>query len=147
MCSVRSILIRQARARRTRSSERRTSSRAKTTGSRSRGMVAYGSIRRTRLIDGESSAGKWGAKLIEEYRSGRCTAAVLLVNAVTDAGWFQPLFDFPICFTDHRIEFYTPTGQPRSPVSGNAFVYFGDHVKDFARAFAELGRTMKAVES
>ena len=99
------------------------------------------------LIDGESSAGKWGAKLIEEYRAGRCTAAVLLVNAVTDAGWFQPLFDFPICFTDHRIEFYTPTGQPRSPVSGNAFVYFGDHTKDFARAFAELGRTMKAVES
>lgn len=97
------------------------------------------------LIDGESSAGKWGAKLIEEYRSGRCSAAVLLVNAVTDAGWFQPLFDFPICFTDHRIEFYTPSGQPRSPVSGNAFVYFGEHVKDFARAFEEIGRTVAAV--
>ncbi len=97
------------------------------------------------LIDGESSAGKWGAKLIEEYRAGRCTAAVLLVNAVTDARWFQPFFDFPICFTYHRIEFYTPSGQPRSPVSGNAFVYFGEHVKDFARAFDEIGRTVMAV--
>jgi phage N-6-adenine-methyltransferase len=94
------------------------------------------------LIDGRSSAGAWGAKLVVEYTEKRVDAAILLVNAVTDAGWFQPFWDYPICFTDHRIEFYTPNGLRRSPVSGNAFVYFGRAPKRFADAFAEFGATM-----
>jgi hypothetical protein len=94
------------------------------------------------LVDGESSAGLWGVKLIEEWEAKRVEAAVLLVNATTDAKWFQPFWRFAICFTDHRIEFYTPNGQPRSPVAGNAFVYLGDRPKDFARAFDEFGVTV-----
>jgi phage N-6-adenine-methyltransferase len=95
------------------------------------------------LINGRrSSAGAWGAKLVVEYTEKRVDAAILLVNAVTDAGWFQPFWDYPICFTDHRIEFYTPNGLPRSPVSGNAFVYLGHAPKRFADAFAEFGPTM-----
>lgn len=95
--------------------------------------------------DGKSAAGVWGAKLIEEHRARRTTAGVLLVNAVTDRNWFQQFWDFPICFTDHRIEFYTPTGQPKQPVSGNAFVYCGRAVERFAKAFAEIGVTVARV--
>ena len=88
---------------------------------------------------GESIAGRWARKLIDEYRAGHTTAAILLVNAVTDREWFQPLWDFPICFTDHRIAFDAPAGEPVSPVSGNAFVYFGDELSAFVDHFSEHG--------
>ena len=88
---------------------------------------------------GEEGTDRWVEKTVAEYVAKRTRAAVLLVNAVTDRKWFAPLFEFPICFTDHRIEFYTPTGHPRSPVSGNAFVYLGPHVARFADVFRAFG--------
>lgn len=87
----------------------------------------------------QSNTGIWAEKLIAEYRANRVSAAVLLVNAVTDRSWFQQLWDFPLCFTDHRIEFYTPTGTPKQPISGNAFVYFGGEPERFAAAFQDIG--------
>lgn len=89
--------------------------------------------------DKQSNTGIWAEKLITEFRSGRVEAAVLLVNAVTDRTWFQQLWDFPICFTDHRIEFYTPNGTPKQPISGNAFIYFGGDPASFAYAFSDIG--------
>jgi hypothetical protein len=56
--------------------------------------------------DNESNQERWSQKLIEEYTCGNIAEAILLVNAVTDRKWFQPLYQFPICFTDHRIRFY-----------------------------------------
>jgi hypothetical protein len=97
-------------------------------------------------IDGVSSAGVWGKYLIDQHRIGNTKQAVLLVNAVTDRSWFQQFWDFPICFTDHRIEFYTPNGQPRSPVSGNAFVYLGDKITRFAEIFNEFGAVVMRVK-
>jgi ParB family chromosome partitioning protein len=88
---------------------------------------------------GEEGTDRWTEKLIAEHASGTTSRALLLVNAVTDRKWFAPLFAFPICFTDHRIAFRTPAGQPRSPVSGNAFVYFGKDAPLFARRFSEFG--------
>src|SRR5262249_44077676 len=74
---------------------------------------------------GDEGTGAWVEKMIAEYLAGRMKEGVLLVNAVTDRKWFQPLFDYPICFTNHRIKFNTPYDTPESPVSGNVFVYFG----------------------
>jgi phage N-6-adenine-methyltransferase len=88
---------------------------------------------------GEEGTDRWVIKLIEEYTAGRTAAAILLVNAVTDRKWFAPLFEQAICFTDHRIEFYTPEGEPQSPVSGNAFVYFGSERKAFKEHFTKFG--------
>lgn len=88
---------------------------------------------------GGSVAGVWVARLVDAYRSGQVTAAVLLVNAVTDRKWFQPLWDFPVCFTDHRIKFNTPNGTPDSPIAGSAIVYFGEDVTGFVRAFSPFG--------
>ncbi len=87
----------------------------------------------------------WISKLLEEFSAHRMTSGILLVNATTEGGWFQPLWDFPICFTDHRIEFYTPSGTPRSPVSGNAFVYFGADVQAFKREFSQWGPVVRRV--
>jgi phage N-6-adenine-methyltransferase len=95
--------------------------------------------------DGTTGTGDWATKMVEEFRAGHFKSGVLLVNAVTDRKWFRQLFDYAICFTDHRIEFYTPSGQPKSPISGNAFIYFGGARKRFAAAFAPFGATVEAV--
>ena len=88
---------------------------------------------------GESNQATWSARLIEEYRAGRVTEAVLLVNAVTDRVWFAPLWDFTICFTDHRIRFYDESGEAGSPTHGNALIYFGEHKDRFVDAFKGFG--------
>lgn len=88
---------------------------------------------------GESNAGKWTRHLIEQYRKGNTAEAILLVNAFTESGWFKPLFDFPICFTDHRIKFYRPGAEANQPAHGSAFVYLGKDIDGFARVFSEFG--------
>jgi len=94
---------------------------------------------------GESNQGIWSARLIEQYRTGFVTAAVMLVNAVTDRTWFAPLWDFPICFTDHRIRFYDEDGEAGSPTHGNALVYLGEHKQLFAEEFHQFGPVVMQV--
>lgn len=84
----------------------------------------------------------WSEKLVAEYKSGNVREAILLVNAVTDTKWFQPLWDYPICFTDHRIKFYTVEANKTSPVRGSAIVYFGDNPLLFAKNFKQFGKVV-----
>jgi ParB family chromosome partitioning protein len=88
---------------------------------------------------GEDGTGQWVDKLVLEHQDGRTTAAILLVNAVTDRKWFAPLFDHVICFTNHRIKFYVTDDVPDSPPSGNALVYFGKERKKFQEHFEQFG--------
>lgn len=91
------------------------------------------------VTNGESNAGVWARKLITEYAAGNVTEAVLLVNANTERKWFAPLWDFPICFTNHRIQFYTPEGVGAQPVDGNALVYLGPNLRRFIDEFSAFG--------
>lgn len=95
-----------------------------------------------------SNQGRWSAKLIESYRAGDVTTAVLCVNALTSAPWFQALWDFPICFTDHRVTFDQPAEAEKrdAPMNGTAFVYLGPDVEAFARVFSEIGAVVQRVE-
>lgn len=89
--------------------------------------------------DGESNQSAWTKRLLQQYREGCTTEAVLLVNAVTDRGWFQPLWQFPICFVSQRIRFYnteTPAGQP---THGSVLVYLGDNKERFVDIFSQFG--------
>lgn len=82
----------------------------------------------------------WSSRLVEQFEAGITEQAVLLVNAVTDRTWFQPLFRFPICFTDHRIRFYNadkPDGG--QPTIGNALIYLGPDVERFIDIFSRFG--------
>lgn len=81
----------------------------------------------------------WSGKLIEEYEAGRVTEAVLLVNAVTDTKWFQRLWNYTICFVDHRISFDKPGGGQDRPTHGNVFVYFGPNYQRFINIFNQFG--------
>lgn len=96
--------------------------------------------------DGISNQERWSHRLIAQYKAGITTEAILLVNAVTDRAWFQPLWDFPICFTDHRVPFYRPGGQPGAqPVIGSAFIYFGNNPTGFANVFRRFGAVVMSV--
>ncbi|MBA3735169.1 MAG: DUF3102 domain-containing protein [Actinobacteria bacterium] len=70
--------------------------------------------------------------------------AVLLVNAYsTETRWFQPLFDWPICFVTPRIPFKRPDGSGGSPAFASAFAYIGPRRSDFARHFSRIGAVVE----
>ncbi|MDD5502444.1 MAG: DNA N-6-adenine-methyltransferase [Candidatus Thermoplasmatota archaeon] len=80
------------------------------------------------------------ARLIEQYQTGITTEAILLVNAnSTDTKWFQPLWEYILCFTDHRINFICPDGEKSGSTHGSVFIYFGPNQKKFANAFSRFG--------
>jgi ParB family chromosome partitioning protein len=84
-------------------------------------------------------AGRFVAKLLEEHHAARVPAAILLLSAhATDTSWFQPLFEYTLCFTDHRIDFYGPMGGGNS-THGSVFVYVGPEWERFAERFAAFG--------
>lgn len=88
----------------------------------------------------ESNQARWSRRLVESYRAGQVTQAVLLVNATPSNRWFTPLWDFPICFTDHRIRFLLPSGKPaNAPTHSNALIYFGQNNARFRAIFSRFG--------
>ena len=90
-----------------------------------------------------SGAGVWIENLINEFQSGNVTEAIVLVNSSTGDKWFQQLFDYPICFVNHRIKFYQPSGDKIQPTKSNVFVYFGTNLRKFKKVFGEIGRIYK----
>jgi hypothetical protein len=92
---------------------------------------------------GKSNAGRWIDKLLREYDAGRVDQAILLVNAQTAEQWFKPLWRFPLCFTDHRIKFVSPTGVRSQPTHGNVFVFVGVDDALFKRVFAQFGAVVR----
>lgn len=87
-----------------------------------------------------SNQQRWAWRLIEQYEAGITTEAVLLVTAATSERWFQPLWNYPICFTAHRIAFVNEHGEKvRGNTKGGAFVYMGPQGERFCELFAEFG--------
>lgn len=90
--------------------------------------------------------GLFATKLVEEHAAGRVTAAVLLINAYGfDSGWFQPLWDHPLCFTDHRITFTSPQRGTGGPANANLFAYLGPAEGRFAEVFSGFGAIVRRV--
>ena len=91
--------------------------------------------------------GLFANKLVEEYAAGRVSAAILLINAYGfDSDWFQPLWDYPICFTNHRIEFWSPQRNSGGSANANLFIYLGPDRHLFIAKFSEFGRIVQAVD-
>jgi hypothetical protein len=90
--------------------------------------------------------GLFTTKLVEEHAAGRVSAAVLLINAYGfDSGWFQPLWNHLLCFTDHRIIFTSPQRGTGGPANANLFVYLGPDAQRFAEVFSEFGAIVRRV--
>lgn len=95
----------------------------------------------------DSNLLSWISKLCLEYQEQRVKQAILLTPNWTERKWFQKLWNFPICFTDHRIEFidgivYMQTGKSvllTNPEGGSCFTYFGSNELDFYFEFKKYG--------
>jgi ParB-like chromosome segregation protein Spo0J len=82
---------------------------------------------------------KFVAKAISEYEAGHLTEAILLLNShVTDSKWFKPLFQYVLCFTDHRSRFWNAEGIGGA-AHGSVFVYFGKRKDAFEKQFSQFG--------
>jgi ParB family chromosome partitioning protein len=94
----------------------------------------YGTIR------GKSNQAIWSSRLISQYEQGITEEAILLVNAATSEKWFQPLYDYLICFPVGRLKFATPErSDATSPTHASALVYFGVAKKQFVEVFNQFG--------
>ena len=89
-------------------------------------------------------SGLFATKLVEEYEAKRVTAAIFLINAYGfDSDWFQPLWEFTMCFTDHRVKFYSPQRESGGPANGNLFVYLGPKPERFREVFGLYGAIVR----
>jgi hypothetical protein len=88
---------------------------------------------------GGNSMQHWMGKLQTELALGRCTEAVILVPARTEARWFQRLWQADaLCFTRGRIAFIG--GKRSGNVIGTCLGYWGPHATAFAEQFAAVGQ-------
>jgi ParB family chromosome partitioning protein len=87
---------------------------------------------------------RFAFKLLAELWARHTTEAIVLVNAQTDAEWFQRLRDAAAadCFTNRRIRFLDADGRRLGapPMTGQAFLYFGPTPERFTEHFAAFGR-------
>jgi DNA N-6-adenine-methyltransferase (Dam) len=104
----------------------------------------YGRVWMNPPFGRDGQAGRWANALIEEYESGHVSAAIMLLNGRNfDHVWFRDLWDFPICFTDHRARLRNPRRRPSErPSMGAVFVYLGPHPVRFAEEFSRFGPAM-----
>lgn len=90
--------------------------------------------------------GKFIDKLLEELGSGHTRAAIVLVNAQTDAAWFQRalLRATAVAFPSKRIRFLRPNGKPseHGPLQGQVFFYIGPDPHGFAAVFDQFGAVL-----
>lgn len=85
-------------------------------------------------------------QLLKFYDSGDVRQAILLVNAnVTETNWFAPLWDYIVCFTNHRINFLN-TDDKSGSTHGSCFVYLGDRKTAFIQEFKQFGVVVKRVD-
>lgn len=86
-------------------------------------------------------AGQFIQRLVLEYQGDAIESAIALVNAhCTDTEWFQDLWPYPLCFTDHRIDFNS-NGREKKTTSthGSVFAYLGEDVAAFKLQFEKFG--------
>ncbi len=90
---------------------------------------------------------RFAEKLLEESDSGRVQTAIVLVNNATETQWFQSLLQraAAVCFVRGRIKFLGVDLQPRkSPLQGQALLYFGGRPNRFTKTFLAFGSCLNA---
>ena len=90
--------------------------------------------------------GKFTGKFAAHVEAGDITAGIVLVNNATETAWFQALSDCcaAVCFPRSRISYISPDGESKSPLQGQAFLYFGPDVEKFNAEFERIGNVFYA---
>lgn len=89
--------------------------------------------------------GKFCGRLVADYRTGKVSAAVVLVNNATETAWFQSLTRAAsaLCFPKGRIRFWYPDRPSFTPLQGQAFVYLGPDAGSFVDEFRGFGAVVR----
>jgi hypothetical protein len=90
---------------------------------------------------GDGTVEQFAVKLLLELEQGRATQAVFLVNNCTETKWFQTLVCHAtaVCFPCGRISFWSPERPSKTPLQGQAILYFGNNAKRFKGVFSCIG--------
>lgn len=103
---------------------------------------------------GKSNQGIWTRRILADYEQGHIEQAIILTNAATDTRWFHALFVHPICFTEGRINYFSPIHKTDTACSrpergtnthGSAFTYLGPHTARFIETFRQFGTIVQCV--
>ncbi len=86
-------------------------------------------------------------KVTQEYQQGQINQAIILVTTDTDARWFQLLWEYPLCFVDHKVIFHRPGRSNEGQFFGTCFVYLGPHEQKFIDTFSKFGTIAKRVST
>lgn len=80
-------------------------------------------------------------KLCAEYVNDNVEEACLLVNNATETAWFQHTASIAnaVCFHAGRISYWHPDRTSKTPLQGQAILYFGPNTDQFTRVFQRLG--------
>ena len=84
---------------------------------------------------GRSHNKSWSDKIRSEAKRG--VEVIALSPASVGAKWFQPYFDYTICFVSGRLQF---VGAPTGADFDCAVIYLGERNDEFRDAFKSLGR-------
>lgn len=92
---------------------------------------------------GDGTVEEFAVKLLLELDAGRATQAIFLVNNCTETKWFQTLICHAaaVCFPCGRISFWSPGRASKTPLQGQAVLYFGANARRFKRVFSGIGFT------
>lgn len=80
---------------------------------------------------------QWVDRLVQAYEGEEIDAAIALLPARIDTNWFQPLWDYALCFVKGRLRF---SGAENSAPFPSVVVYLGPDVELFKETFAAIGR-------
>ena len=80
-------------------------------------------------------------KMVAEIEAARVTAAIVLTHSYTSSSWFHEIGPLTqaLCFTEGRIAFTDPDGDPCKPTQGQVFFYYGPDVETFETVFSAFG--------
>src|SRR6266700_6040977 len=88
-------------------------------------------------------------KCLDAYTCGDVEQAIILATTEVNAKWFYPLWQYPLCIPDHRVNFIVPEQQKNkySQMFGTCFAYLGPNMDTFVEVFSEFGRIVQAIDT
>jgi hypothetical protein len=88
-------------------------------------------------------------KCLEAYECGDVEQAIILATTEVNAKWFYPLWQYPLCIPNHRVNFIVPEQQKNkySQMFGTCFAYLGPNEEKFTAVFSQFGRIVKAIDT
>jgi hypothetical protein len=97
-----------------------------------------------RTPEHRSLAAAFCNKALAEFDAGNIEAGIILVNSLHSQTWQAPLYNYAVCFVDHRIHFVSADGEENeAPTFQNIFVYLGTDLMKFAEVFSRFGYVMR----